>query len=32
MVETYFNLKKPFAVKGAYTNAFLDNSVKFSAK
>jgi NitT/TauT family transport system substrate-binding protein len=32
MVETYFKLKKPFDIKGAYTNAFLDGSVKFPTK
>lgn len=32
MVETYFNLKKPFDIKGAYSNAFLDSSIKFPAK
>ncbi|MGB0629229.1 MAG: ABC transporter substrate-binding protein [Alphaproteobacteria bacterium] len=32
MVETYFNLKQPFDIRGAYTNAFLDGSVKFPSK
>ena len=32
MVETYFSLKKPFDVKGAYSNAFLDPSIRFPAK
>ena len=32
MVETYFSLKKPFDIKGAYSNAFLEGSVKFPAK
>lgn len=32
MVETYFNLEKPFDIKGAYSNAFLNSAVKFPAK
>lgn len=32
MVETYFKLDKPFDVKGAYSNAFLNPAVKFPAK
>ncbi len=32
MVETYFKLEKPFDIKGAYTNAFLNSAVKFPAK
>lgn len=32
MVEKYFNLEKPFDIKGAYSNAFLNASVKFPAK
>ena len=32
MVETYFKLEKPFDIKGAYTNAFLNPAVKFPAK
>ena len=32
MIETYFKLEKPFDIKGAYTNAFLEKSIKFPAK
>lgn len=28
MVETYFEIKQPFDVKGAYTNEFIDTSIK----
>lgn len=32
MVEAYFNLEKPFDIKGAYSNSFLNTAVKFPAK
>jgi len=32
MVETYFKLEKPFEIKDAYSNAFLNPAVRFSAK
>ncbi len=32
MVATYFSLKKPFEIKTAYTNGFLDGAVKFPTK
>ena len=31
-VETYFDLEKPFDVKTAYTNEFLDESIKMPAR
>ena len=30
LIEAYFQLEKPFDIKGAYNNDFLDMSVKFS--
>ena len=32
MVETYFNIKKPFDITKTYSNEFLDAGIKFPAK
>lgn len=32
MVETYFDLEKPFDIEGVYTNEFLDEAIKMPAR